>query len=109
VIGLGVGLTTSVPAVKSDGASGTEKDNYLQKGVRGLKALRESFESDKVRTVSISFVLVLLLLQLPHHSDRISPSLAVVCFLLAIGLTAWSCSLFSNRTCSVAWAYLDQY
>jgi hypothetical protein len=51
---VGVGLTMSVPVVKGSGASGTEKDSYVPKGVRGLKALRESFHSDKVRKVFLS-------------------------------------------------------
>jgi hypothetical protein len=36
VIGVGVELTTSVAAMQHGGASETEKDSYLQKGVRGL-------------------------------------------------------------------------
>jgi hypothetical protein len=50
VIGVGVGLTTSDAAVEDGGGSETEKDSYLQKGLRGIvKSLLESSDSDKVR------------------------------------------------------------
>jgi hypothetical protein len=50
VIGVGVGLITSVAAFKDGSASEAEKESYLQKGLRGLKTLRESFDSDKVNS-----------------------------------------------------------